>query len=84
MQIDFKKQLQYQGILLLAAFLAHTVLIKSGIGEYSVEDAQWYHVADMTLMISTTVGMSEMVPRNLPSMAVSWIHTVLIFVVLGL
>jgi hypothetical protein len=84
MHVDFKKQLQYQGVLLLAAFFAHTVLIRTGIGTYSVEDPKWYHLADMTLMISTTVGMSAMLPQNLPAMAVSWVHTVLIFVVLGL
>ena len=78
------RQLQNQFLLLLVVFLAHSVLINSGIGRYSIPDPQWYHAVDMTLMVSTTVGMSSMTPSNVPAMAITWIHTLLIFVLLVL
>ncbi|AUF82406.1 hypothetical protein TetV_314 [Tetraselmis virus 1] len=82
--IDIKTQFKYQLILLFSAFFLHMVLSKSGIGTYSKNTPLWYDLFDMTLMVSTTVGMSPVVPTNLPAMLVTWAHTILIFVVLAL
>lgn len=83
-QIDLKKQLLIQSIVLLFAFTAHMWLVRTGIGKYTKPRPGPFELFNMTLQVSTTTGMSTCVPDNVPSQAVTAVHTLMIFVVLAL
>lgn len=84
LQIDLRRQLMIQGVLMLFAFLAHTWLKRTGIGKYTKPDPSPFELFNMTLQVSTTTGMSSCVPDNTPSQAVTAVHTLMIFLVLAL
>ena len=83
-RVDLRRQLVIQSALMLAAFLAHCWLQRTGIGKYTKPDPTPFELFNMTLQVSTTVGMSSCVPDNTPSQAVTALHTLLIFLVLAL
>lgn len=82
--IGLRKQITIQLVLMAVSMAAHAFLVRSGIGKYSLEDPRWYDILNLSLMVSTTTGMSNCVPVNPPAMLVTWTHTVLIFLVLSL
>lgn len=83
-QIDLRRQLVIQCVLIFAAFMAHIWLHRTGLGEYTKPDPTPFDLFNMTIQISTTVGMSNCVPNNTPSQAVTVLHTVMIFILLAL
>lgn len=83
-QIDLRRQLLIQAVLLLLSFSAHLWLARTGIGRYTKESPAPFDLLNMTLQVSTTVGMSSCVPDNAPSQAVTAVHTLLIFIAMAL
>lgn len=77
-------QLKIQSALMAVAFVCHYILVKSGVGRYTKEAPEWYDILNLTLMVSTTTGMTTCMPENLPAMIVTWVHTLLIFIVIAL
>lgn len=83
-QIDLRRQIVIQVALVLASFSAHLWLHSNGIGKYTKPDPTPFELFNMTLQVSTTVGMSTCIPDNTPSQAVTAVHTLMIFLVLAL
>lgn len=83
-EIDLRRQIVIQSVLMLAAFLAHTWLHRTGIGKYTKPNPAPFELFNMTLQVSTTTGMSTCMPDNTPSQMVTALHTMIIFIVLAL
>lgn len=83
-KIDLRRQLILQSALLVASFLAHAWLHRTGIGLYTKPEPTAFELFNMSLQVTTTVGMSSCMPENTASQAVTALHTLAIFLVLAL